>query len=135
MPKKILKINIAMIYFEPHEVAAIHKAALTMVEADGLQHRKEKHLVMEELDRFGVPENALPSLFNAAREMDYDTMLSIWRNFGRHQTIYALGYLAELGGRDGYVDDPEGFFWYALNDMVGFEGLTPEMAIEYWQTN
>jgi hypothetical protein len=40
-----------MIYFEPHEVAAIHKAALTMVEVDGWQHRKEKNLVMEELDR------------------------------------------------------------------------------------
>ena len=124
-----------MIYFEPHEVAAVHKAALTMVEADGVQHPKEKRLVMEELDRFGVPENALQSLFDAAREMDYDTMISIWRSFGRYQTMYALGYLAELAARDRYVDDPEGFFWYALNDMVGFEGLTPEMAIEFWHTH
>lgn len=121
-----------MIYFEPHEVAAIHKAALTMVEADGVQHHKEKRLVMEELERFGVPDGALPSLFNAAREMDYDVMISIWRDFGKSQTIYALGYLAELGARDRYVDDEEGFFWYTLNDMVGYEGLTPEMAIEYW---
>jgi hypothetical protein len=67
--------------------------------------------------------------------MDYDTMISIWRDFGRYQTLYALGYLAELGARDRYVDDAEGFFWYTLNDMVGFEGLTPEMAIEYWQTH
>lgn len=27
--------QIAVIYFEPHEVTAIHKAALTMVSADG----------------------------------------------------------------------------------------------------
>jgi uncharacterized tellurite resistance protein B-like protein len=135
LPKEILKINIAMIYFEPHEVAAIHKAALTMVESDGLQHRTEKRLVMEELDRFGVPESALPSLFNAAREMDYDTMISIWRDFGRSQTIYALGYLAELATRDGSVDEPEAVFWFKLNDMVGYQGLTPEMAIEFWQAH
>jgi uncharacterized tellurite resistance protein B-like protein len=121
-----------MIYFEPHEVAAIHKAALIMVEADGLQHHNEKRLVMEELERFGVPDDALPSLFNAAREMDNDVMISIWRDFGKSQTIYALGYLAELGARDRYVDDEEGSFWYALNDMVGYEGLTPQMAIQYW---
>lgn len=124
-----------MIYFEPHEVAAIHKAALTMVEADGWQHSREKSLVMEELERFGVPEGALPSLFEAAREMDYDVMISIWKEMGRSQTMYALGYIAEIGSRDRYVDDAEGAFWYMLNDMVGFSGLTPQEAIEYWQTH
>lgn len=124
-----------MIYFEPHEVTAIHKAALTMVSADGWQHRYEKQFVMSELERFGVPEGALSSLFKAATEMDYDVMISIWRDFGRSQTIYALGYLAELAARDRSVDEPEAAFWFMLNDMVGYQGLTPEMAIEFWHAH
>lgn len=90
---------------------------------------------MSELERFGVPEGALSSLFEAATEMDYDVMISIWRDFGRSQTIYALGYLAELAARDRSVDEPEAAFWFMLNDMVGYQGLTPEMAIEFWHAH
>ena len=121
-----------MIDFTPREISGILKAALLIADADGWNDYAEERLVMEELERLGVPDDVLRPLFHVAETMEPRELFDILRSLDWLQANYVLGFLAAVFMHDGDLDGRELKVWEMIAKTLNLEHISPLMAHRFW---
>lgn len=117
------------------QLAAILKAGIIMVLADGKVQPQEMLVLTHELRNFNVSEKEVQTLLEAAETMDSGIMLATLNSLDTHIQKYVAGYLATIMVSDGDIDDTEMKMWKLTCTLAGFPTMTLKEALDYWKSN
>lgn len=121
--------------FNGLEMAAVIKAANSMIAADGRVDKSETECLSRELINFGVTPDQLPNLLQLSNVMEPTTMLSTLAAMNNNQKKYVSGFLATIMISDGDIDDAEMKLWQLTSTLMGCPTMSLKEALEYWANN
>ena len=121
--------------FNGIQMAAVIKAANSMIAADGRIDESETQLLSRELINFGVTPDQLPQLLALSQAMEPTTMLSALASMNDSQKKYVSGFLATIMISDGDIDDAEMKLWQLTSTLMGCPTMTLQEALKYWENN
>lgn len=117
--------------FTTQEMIAILATGARMALADGRTDQKEVRMVQIELNRFGVPEEHMEKLIDAAGEMNGVDALQIISEMEDAQKRYVCAYLGTMMAIDGDIDDEELGIWRMVSTVCELPDMTVKEAIDY----
>ena len=110
---------------------AILATGARMALADGRTDQKEVRMVQIELNRFGVPEEHVEKLIDAAGEMNGVEARQIISEMEDAQKRYVCAYLGTMMAIDGDIDDEELGIWRMVSTVCELPDMTVKEAIDY----
>lgn len=117
------------------QLAAIIKAGVAMVNADGKVEKNELIVLLHELVKFNVPEDQVPMLLALAESMEASEMFLHLKSLSTDVQKYVSGYLATIMISDGDINDQEVNVWQLTCTLAGFPTMSLHEAVEYWRNH
>lgn len=115
--------------FSKKELAAILNVGRAMINADGRVDENELAVVSMELMRFGLPEDDLDELFQAASLMEPSEAMAIISILNKEQKKYVSSFLGAIMASDGDIDDRELALWMLVSSLCGLPKMTVAEAV------
>ncbi len=114
------------------QLAAILKAGLAMVNADGKVEQNELVVLTHELIKFNVPKKDIPMLLALSDSMDASEMFLHLKSLSVEAQKYVAGYLATIMISDGDINEQEVNVWQLTCTLAGFPSMSLHEAVQFW---